>query len=570
MARSSSPASLEYRPSTQWARALIPVPAVKSGGVSMASSGSYSTNRGRIPGFRTTSLRPWTTSVVPKTGVTSDPEYVVGIAVTNQRASPAVVPPAKRATAAFAVPIGLPPPRPMSTSAFSECASFATCSAVSTGTCGRVPVNIPTMSGPSALRTVCPTRPNARLEPVTTYACVRPSRPSWGASSSTHPGASTINVSPSWRVTRGSSAFEVPLIARPGDRYDLGGPADALGLALPNYGVDSDEEGHHGNGESGVAHRRESVQCVGRRWLDDHRADHPGPRSTDVIGVDLAEVCERPRGGEGVREGGAGNNRHDRRRTGRVEVRARIPRGGASRNGSRDRVRLGRICEPPLDSRSLNNGQVLRGEGLHRVHRVSPPGGRRDGHRGKPGGDREIAGHSRMDLAEVVVRPRGQGARIEFEHGTWREEFPRSHVGQCPGRGEGRTRVVGEAAVRQRPGRGHRVQASGQVPGDGVTDGDHDRSGGVAIEPDDPSGRQRGSHRHTTDVYVMARWGETPRGGEDEDHEDRDGHHSRNSRQPNSLSPHQPHRLRGNRATVFNVVPEPSVDRPANGSVRRI
>src|SRR2546427_1270963 len=313
----------------------------------MASSGSYSTNRGRIPGFRTTSLRPWTTSVVPKTGVTSDPEYVVGIAATNQRESPAAVPPAKRATAAFAVPIGLPPPRPMSTSAFSECASFATCSAVSTGTCGRVPENIPTMIGPSALRTVCPTRPKARLEPVTTYARVRPSRPSWGTSSSTHPGASTMDVSPSWRVTRGSSAFEVPLIARPGDRYDLGGPGDALGLALPNYGVDSDEEGHHVDGERRVAHRRERVQGVGRRWLDEHRAHHPGPRSTDVIGVDLAEVRERPRGGDSVADGGAGDNRHDRRGTGRVEVPARIPRGGGSRNRAPGRVARRRVFDAP-------------------------------------------------------------------------------------------------------------------------------------------------------------------------------------------------------------------------------
>src|SRR5438093_9966950 len=544
----------------------------------MASSGSYSTNRGRIPGFRTTSLRPWATSVVPKTGVTSDPEYVVGIAATNQRESPAVVSPVKRATAAFAVPIGLPPPRPTSTSAFSECASFATCSAVSTGTCGRVPENIPTMIGPSALRTVCPTRPKARLEPVTTYARLRPSRPSWGASSSTHPGASTINVSPSWRVTRGRSTLEVPLIARPGDRYDLGGPEDALGLALPNYGVDSDEEGHHGDGERRVAHRRESVQCVGRRWLDDHRADHPGPRSTDVIGVDLAEVCERPRGGEGVREGGAGNNRHDRRRTGRVEVRARIPRGGASRNGSRDRVRLGRICEPPIDGRSLNNGQVLRGEGLHRVHRVSPPGGRSDGHRRKPGGDRQIAGHSRMDLAEVAVRSRGQSARIEFEHGTWREEFPRSHVGQCPGRGEGRTRVVGEAAVRQRPGGGHRVQASGQLPCNGVTDGDHDRSGGVAIEPDDPSRCKGGSHRHAPDFDVVGRCGETPRGGEDENYEDCDGHNCNEPQHMNAVSPHKPHHFRRHRTStlkperedrsrstpsrsVMPLVPCPGVDR---------
>src|SRR3989475_3352584 len=414
----------------------------------MASSGSYSTNRGRIPGFRTTSLRPWTTSVVPNPRVTPEPDSVAGTAATSQGESPAVVSPVKRATAALAVPIGLPPPRPMSTSAFSECASFATCSAVSTGTCGRVPENIPTMIGPSALRTVCPTRPKARLEPVTTYARVRPSRPSWGASSSTHPGASTINVSPSWRVTRGSSAFEVPLIARPGDRYDLGGPGDALGLALPNYGVDSDEEGHHGDSERRVAHRRERVQGVGRGRLDDHRANHPGPRSTDVVGVDLAEVCERPRGGEGVREGGAGKNRHHRRGAGRGEVRARIPRGGASRNGSRDRVRLRRIREPPLDGRSLNNGQVLRGEGLHRGHRGSPPGGRRDRCRRKPGGDRQDSWPSPMELAEVVVGSGGQGSRVEFEHGTRREEFPGSHVGQCPGWGEGGTRIVGEAAVR--------------------------------------------------------------------------------------------------------------------------
>src|SRR2546427_3754479 len=278
----------------------------------MASSGSYSTNRGRIPGFRTTSLRPWTTSVVPNPRVTPEPDSVAGTAATSQGESPAVVSPVKRATAALAVPIGLPPPRPMSTSAFNAFASFATCSAVSIGTCGRVPENIPTMSGPRALRTVCPTRPKERLEPVTTYARVRPSRPSWGTSSSTHPGASTINVSPSWRVTRGRSTLEVPLIARPGDRYDLGGPADALGLSPPDYRGDSDEEGHHGDSERRVAHRRERVQGVGRGRLDDHRAHHPGPRSTDVIGVDLAEVRERPRGGDSVADGGAGDNRPHR------------------------------------------------------------------------------------------------------------------------------------------------------------------------------------------------------------------------------------------------------------------
>src|SRR5207245_10749630 len=56
-----------------------------------------------------------------------------------------------------------------------------------------------------------------------------------------------------------------------------------------------------------------SVQRVGDGRLDDHRANHPGPRSADVIGVDLAEVCERPRGEEGVREGGAGKDRKSTR-----------------------------------------------------------------------------------------------------------------------------------------------------------------------------------------------------------------------------------------------------------------
>src|SRR5207244_13621082 len=67
-------------------------------------------------------------------------------------------------------------------SAFSERASFATCSAVSTGTCRRAPENMPTIIGPRALRIVCPTRPEARPDPVTTYARLRRSRPSWEAS----------------------------------------------------------------------------------------------------------------------------------------------------------------------------------------------------------------------------------------------------------------------------------------------------------------------------------------------------------------------------------------------------
>src|SRR5437899_5464365 len=144
----------------------------------------------------------------------------------------------------------------MSTSAFSECASFATCSAVSTGTCGRAPENIPTIIGPSALRIVCPTRPEARLDPVTTYARLRLSRPSWEATSSTHPGASTMNVSSSWRVTRGRSVLDVPLIVWPADRYGSENRGTALGLALPNSGVVADGEGHAGEVERGVVDGR--------------------------------------------------------------------------------------------------------------------------------------------------------------------------------------------------------------------------------------------------------------------------------------------------------------------------
>src|SRR5438128_2049472 len=78
------------------------------------------------------------------------------------------------------------------------------------------------------------------------------------------------------------------------------------------------------------------------------------------------------------------------------------------------------------------------------------------------------------------------------------------------------------------------------MPGDGVTDGDHDRSRGEAVEPDDASGGQRGSHRHAADVHVMACPSETPRGGKDEDYEDRDGH---NRNEPQHMNPGSLHNL---------------------------
>src|SRR3989454_1151955 len=89
------------------------------------------------------------------------------------------------------------------------------------------------------------------------------------------------------------------------------------------------------------------------------------------------------------------------------------------------------------------------------------------------------------------------------------------------------------------------------MPGDGVTCGDHDRSGGVAVEPDDASGRKGGSHGHATDVHVVACRGETPRGGKEEDYEDRDG---RNCNEPQHMNPwslHKPHHFRRHRAAIL-------------------
>src|SRR5437899_5189900 len=91
------------------------------------------------------------------------------------------------------------------------------------------------------------------------------------------------------------------------------------------------------------------------------------------------------------------------------------------------------------------------------------------------------------------------------------------------------------------------------MPGDGVTCGDHDRSGSVAVEPDDPSGCKGGSHRHATDVHVVARRGETPRGGKDEDYENRDGHNCNEPQHMNSWSRHKPHHFRRHRTSVLKA-----------------
>src|SRR5204862_7592117 len=139
-----------------------------SGGVSRASSGSYSARRGRTRSLRSTDFRCRSRSVVPKTGVTSEPEYVVGIAAT-MHGTGGPDPPSccKRNAAAFAVPIGLPPPRPTSTSARKERASRTTSSIVSEGTCGRDRAYVQTNKHPKARRTLATTRHDARLVLVT-------------------------------------------------------------------------------------------------------------------------------------------------------------------------------------------------------------------------------------------------------------------------------------------------------------------------------------------------------------------------------------------------------------------
>src|SRR2546426_10882798 len=89
------------------------------------------------------------------------------------------------------------------------------------------------------------------------------------------------------------------------------------------------------------------------------------------------------------------------------------------------------------------------------------------------------------------------------------------------------------------------------MPGDGVTGGDHDRPGSVTVEPDDASGCKRGSHRHAADVHVMARRSETPRGGKDEDYEDRDGHNRNEPQHLNPWSLHKPHHFRRHRTSIL-------------------
>ena len=69
----------EYAHSTQWESALIPVSALTRAGVESVSSGSWIVAIGATVGPPASALRRVCSSVIPKNGVSSAPEYVVGI-----------------------------------------------------------------------------------------------------------------------------------------------------------------------------------------------------------------------------------------------------------------------------------------------------------------------------------------------------------------------------------------------------------------------------------------------------------------------------------------------------------
>ncbi len=81
-------------------------------------------------------------SVSPQTGVTSDPAYVVGTAMTGR--------PVVSATA-LAVPVADPPPMLSSASAPVTAACCRAAPAASAGTCSRTPVNTPASWPPSGV-----------------------------------------------------------------------------------------------------------------------------------------------------------------------------------------------------------------------------------------------------------------------------------------------------------------------------------------------------------------------------------------------------------------------------------
>ncbi len=198
------------------------------------------------------------------------------------------------------------------------------------------------------------------------------------------------------------------------------------------------------------------------------------------------------------------------RRPGRVEIRARIPCGASAGRRSRDRMGFRRVGKSPLDDRSLDDGHVLRREGLRGVHGVAPAGVRLDCDRRDPGDDHQRAGHPGMDLTKVVVCSGGQAARIEFVHGARCEELSRSHVRQGSRGSKQRTRIVHEAAVRQRIGRRDRVDGADEMPRDRVPGRDSNRPGRIAVESHHATWRERRPRGDPANIHVVRRGGKTP------------------------------------------------------------
>src|SRR6202171_1992670 len=102
------------------------------------------TSLGSTASSRRTVLRRSARSVVPKTGVISEPAYVVGMAI-RLLPSPNTTP--------FPTPMALPPPRATTTSILWCSARARAASTASRGTCGSTSVNSADKRLPSEVRT---------------------------------------------------------------------------------------------------------------------------------------------------------------------------------------------------------------------------------------------------------------------------------------------------------------------------------------------------------------------------------------------------------------------------------
>ena len=184
--------------STQWASAFMPVSADTRAGVARVSSGSWIVASGAEVGPPAPLLAPVRGSVIPKKGVSSAPEYVVGIEMwgsTGRSAKVAPgVPPSCSVKKAIALPASAhePPPNDTmpSTPSRRDCSSAACTMGV--GTCDDTSANVDASDRPSASITRRPSSLPARPGVVTSSTRRTPIDRTSSGSRASAPAPNTI------------------------------------------------------------------------------------------------------------------------------------------------------------------------------------------------------------------------------------------------------------------------------------------------------------------------------------------------------------------------------------------